>query len=384
MAKRDYYEILGVSRDAGEDEIKKAYRKLAVKYHPDKNQGDKGAEEKFTKDSEAYEGLKDREKRARYDRFGHARAFTGAPEGDFGGGFSFDLNDALNAFMRDFGAFGFDDFFGEATSTRGRRRSNRGGDLQVRLKLTLQEVAEGVEKTLKINMYQACPECNGSGSRSGRTSTCPECNGTGQVRKVQRTFIGQFVSVGTCSRCNGSGGVIQDICSSCSGEGRVRKHRKIKVKIPAGVSMGNYLTLRGQGNAGLRKGQKGDLIVLIEVEEDDNFERHGDDILFDLPISFSQAALGSEVEVPTLASKARITIPAGTQTGKILRMRGKGIPHLNSSGRGDQLVRVTVWTPTRLSQEEREMFTELSKVESQSPPAAGRGFWKRMKEAFSA
>ena len=386
MAKRDYYEILRLSRDAGEDEIKKAYRKLAVKYHPDKNPGDKEAEEKFKEISEAYEVLRDKEKRAQYDRFGHAGAFAGAPGAGGGGfgGFSFDLNDALNAFMRDFGGFGFDDFFGEATSTRGRRRTDRGGDLQVRLKLTMKEVAEGVEKTLKINMYQACPECKGSGSRSGRTSNCPECNGTGQVRKVQRTFIGQFVSVGTCSRCNGSGEIMQDICSTCSGEGRVRKDRKIKVKIPAGVSTGNYLTLRRQGNAGLRNGPKGDLIVLIEMEEDDNFERHDDDILFDLPISFSLAALGSEVEVPTLTGKARITIPAGTQTGKILRMRGKGIPHLNSSGRGDQLVRVTVWTPTRLSQKERELFTELSKVESQSPPAAGRGFWKRMKEAFSA
>ena len=384
MAKRDYYEILGVSRDAGEDEIKKAYRKLAVEYHPDKNPGDKGAEEKFKEVSEAYEVLKDKEKRAQYDRFGHTGAFAGAPGGGGYGGFSFDLNDALNAFMRDFGGFGFDDFFGEATGTRSRRRANRGSDLQARLRLTLREVAEGVEKTLKINLYQSCTQCNGSGSRSGKTTTCPDCNGTGQVRKVQRTFIGQFVSVGACTRCNGSGATIQDLCSSCSGEGRVRKDRKIKVKIPAGVSSGNYLTLRGQGSAGLRNGPKGDLIVLIEVEEDENFERHGDDILFDLPISFSQAALGSEMEVPTLTGKARINIPAGTQTGKILRMRGKGVPHLNSSGRGDQLVRVTVWTPTKLSSEERELFAELSKVESQSPPAAGRGFWKRMKEAFRA
>ena len=381
MAKRDYYEVLGVSRDAGEDEVKKAYRKLAVKYHPDKNPGDKEAEEKFKEVSEAYEVLKDKEKRAQYDRFGHAGAFTGAPSSGYGG-FSFDLNDALNAFMRDFGGFGFDDIFGETAGTRGRRRADRGSDLQVRLGLTLKEVADGVEKTLKINMYHVCPQCDGSGSRSGRTSTCPDCNGSGQVRKVQRTFIGQFVSVGVCPRCNGSGETVQDLCSTCSGEGRVRKDRKIKVKIPAGVSSGNYLTLRGQGNQGLRNGPKGHLIVLIEVEEDENFERHGDHILFDLPISFSQAALGSEVEVPTLAGKARVTIPAGAQTGKVLRMRGKGIPHLNSSGRGDQLVRVTVWTPTRLSAEERQLFAELSKVESQSPPAAGRGFWKRMKEAF--
>ena len=384
MAKRDYYEVLGVSRDATEDEIKKAYRKLAVKYHPDKNPGDKEAEEKFKEVSEAYEVLRDKEKRAQYDRYGHVGAFSTAGAGaGFGGGFSFDLNDALNAFMRDFGGFGFDDFFGGG-GTGTRTRSDRGQNLQVRLRLTLAEVAKGVEKTLKINMYQTCPDCAGSGSRSGRTSTCPVCNGTGQVRKAQRTILGQFVSVTTCSNCNGSGEVVQDLCPTCRGEGRVRKERKIKVKIPAGVSTGNYLTLRGQGNAGIRGAPAGDLIVLVEVLEDENFERHGDDILYDLPISFSQAALGAEVEVPTLDGKARITIPPGTQTGKILRMRGKGIPHLNGPGKGDQLVRVTVWTPTRLSPRERELFIELSKVESQSPPAAGRGFWQRMKDAFSA
>ncbi|OGF99960.1 MAG: molecular chaperone DnaJ [Candidatus Glassbacteria bacterium GWA2_58_10] len=384
MSKRDYYEVLGVSRDASQEEIKKAYRKLAVKYHPDKNPGDAQAEEKFKEVSEAYEMLHDVQKRAKYDRYGHTGAYAAAGGAGYGGDYSFDLNDALNAFMRDFGGFGLEDLFGDSRRTRGRSRSNRGEDLQVRLLLTLQEVAEGVEKTLKINMHQDCAECRGTGSRSGKRSTCPDCNGTGQVRSVQRTFIGQFVSVGACARCHGGGEVIQDKCASCGGEGRVKKDRTIKVKIPAGVTTGNYLTLRGQGNAGLRNGSRGDLIVLIEVKEDETFERHDDDVLFDLPISFSQAALGAELEVPTLAGKARVTIPPGTQTGKILRMRGKGIPHLNSSGRGDQLVRLTVWTPTSLSVEERELFENLSKIESQSPPAAGRGFWKRMKEAFSA
>jgi molecular chaperone DnaJ len=386
MAKRDFYEILGVGRDISLEDLKKAYRKLAVKYHPDKNPGNTEAEDKFKEVSEAYEVLKNPEKRAQYDRFGHAGAFSGGGQasGGYGGGYSFDLNDALNGFMRDFGGFGFEDLFGGGGGGRGRQRhTNRGDDLQVRLGISLADAASGVEKTLKINLLQACQECGGSGSRTGKTATCPDCNGAGQVRKIQRSILGQMVTVGACDRCSGSGVITSDPCRSCSGEGRRKRDQKIKVKIPAGVSTGNYLTLRGQGSAGPRNGARGDLIVLIEVAEDDNFERHGDDILFDLPISFSQAAMGSQVEVPTLDGKARVTVPAGTQTGKILRMRGKGVPHLNSSGRGDQLVRITVWTPTSLSQQEKELFAQLKDVESQSPPKSGRGFWKRMREAFS-
>lgn len=386
MTKRDYYEVLGVGREASAEEIKKAYRKLAVQYHPDKNPGNKEAEEKFKEATEAYEVLREADKRAQYDRFGHSGQFARGGQGgaSYGGYQEFDLSDALNAFMRDFGGFGFGDLFGEgrAGDGRGHRGSNRGGDLQVRLHLSLEEVAKGVEKTLKINLQQACDACGGSGSKSGRTSVCPACQGSGQVRNVQRSIFGQFVSVSPCNRCGGTGQVIEDHCDSCRGEGRVTRERKIKVKIPAGVSSGNYLTLRGQGNAGMRGGPPGDLIVLIEVEEHESFERHGDDILFDLPVSFSQAALGAEVEIPTLEGKARITVPHGTQTGKILRMRGKGLPHLNASGRGDQLVRITVWTPGSLSARERELFQELSSIESQSPPSAGRGFWNRMKEAF--
>ncbi len=384
MAKRDYYEVLGVQRGISQDELKKAYRKLAVKYHPDKNPGNAEAENKFKEVSEAYEVLKTPEKRAQYDRFGHAGAFSGAGQtsGGYGGGYSFDLNDALNSFMRDFG--GFEDLFGGGGGRSRQRRSNRGEDLQIRLGISLAEAAAGVEKTLKINLLQSCQECGGSGSRSGKTATCPDCNGAGQVRKIQRSILGQMVTVGACDRCAGTGEITSDPCPSCRGEGRRKRDQKIKVKIPAGVSTGNYLTLRGQGSAGPRNGARGDLIVLIEVAEDDYFERHGDDILFDLPISFSQAALGAKVEVPTLEGKARVTIPAGTQTGKILRMRHKGVPHLNSNGRGDQLVRITVWTPTSLSQREQELFAELKEVESQSPPASGRGFWKRMREAFSA
>ncbi|MBN2290713.1 MAG: molecular chaperone DnaJ [Candidatus Glassbacteria bacterium] len=384
MAKRDYYEVLGVERNATGEEIKKAYRKLAVVHHPDKNPGNKEAEEKFKEVSEAYEVLRDKEKRAQYDRYGHESPFARSGRGAYGGFGDFDVGDAFDVFARAFGGFGFEDLFGERTHARSRAGSNRGRDLQVRLTLTLAEVARGVEKTLKIKLQQKCDNCSGTGSRDGKTGACPDCQGTGQVRSVQRTIIGQFVSVSTCPRCNGSGRVVQDPCGSCSGEGRVKKERTIKVKIPAGVSSGNYLTLRGQGNAGVRGGPAGDIIVLVEVEEDERFERHGDDILLDLPISFSQAALGASIEIETLSGKARITVPAGTQTGKILRMRGKGIPHLNGSGRGDQLVRLTVWTPTSVTAEEKGLFEELKRVESQSPPSAGRGFWKRMKEAFSA
>ena len=387
MARRDYYEVLGVSRDASEDEIKKAYRKLAVAYHPDKNPGDQKAEEKFKEASEAYEVLRDKEKRGQYDRYGHESPFAragGGGSGPFGGYGDLDISDAFDIFSRAFGGFGFEDLFGERAHTRSRGGSSRGRDLQVRISLTLAEVAGGVEKTLKINLMQACDDCNGTGSSSGKTGVCASCQGSGQVRNVQRTIIGQFVSVSSCPNCGGTGQVIKDACRSCSGEGRLKKSRTIKVKIPAGVNSGNYLTLRGQGNAGYRGGPAGDIIVLIEVEEDERFERHGDDILLDLPISFSQAAIGTDVEIETLDGKARINIPQGTQTGKILRMRGKGIPHLNASGRGDQLVRLTVWTPSRISPEERKLFEELKRVESQSPPSAGRGFWKRMREAFSA
>lgn len=389
MTKRDYYEVLGVGRDAGAEDIKKAYRKLAVQYHPDKNPGDKQAEEKFKEATEAYEVLRDSEKRAQYDKFGHNGPFAragGGGGGHYGGYQDFDLSDALNAFMRDFGGFGFEDLFSDGRTSGGRARqgTNRGGDLQVRLRLSLVEASRGVEKTLKINLQQSCQECSGTGSKSGKTAACETCQGSGQVRNVQRSIFGQFVSVSPCRNCGGTGQVVQDRCGTCRGEGRVTRERKIKVKIPAGVNTGNYLTLRGQGNAGLRGGPAGDLIVLIEVAEDENFERHGEDVLYDLPISFSQAALGTELEIPTIEGKALLTIPAGVQTGKILRMRGKGLPHLNSQGRGDQLVRITVWTPTNLSARERELFKELSSVESQSPPTAGRGFWNRMKEAFGA
>lgn len=374
---RDYYEILDVDRTASNDEIKKAYRKMAMKYHPDRNPGDKSAEERFKEVAEAYDVLQDSQKRQRYDRFGHDGL-----KGGFGGfdGFGFDLGDALKTFMSE--GFGFGDIFG-AGRAHGRGRSNRGADLQVKLPLTLEEIATGVEKKLKIRKSVNCDVCGGSGaSGSEAFMTCLQCQGTGEVRQVSQSLLGQFVNITTCSRCNGRGQVLKDPCNTCGGEGRVAGSSVITVEVPGGVATGNYIAVRGEGNVGPNGGPSGDVIVVIEQVEHNDFERHGDDILYTLPISFSQAALGAEVKVPTLSGKAKLNVPPGTQTNKILRMRGKGIQHLNGGGAGDQLVRVVVWTPTKLSARERELFTELEQSEHGQPPSDDPGFFKRIKEAI--
>ncbi|OQX85550.1 MAG: molecular chaperone DnaJ [Candidatus Latescibacteria bacterium 4484_7] len=378
MAKRDYYEILGVSRDATADEIKKAYRKLALKYHPDRNPGDKEAEEKFKEATEAYEVLKDQEKRARYDQFGHAGVSGAGGAGGFNGfAQGFDISDALRAFMRDFGAFGFDDFFGgqgaaRGYGRRGRTRGARGNDLQIKLKLTLKEVAKGVKKKIKVNKYVECPECSGRGAKKGSDSqTCPTCGGTGEVRKVSHSLFGQFVNISTCPTCHGEGKIISEPCPKCHGEGRIKGSENVEVSIPAGVTSGNYIRLEGRGDVGPRGGPPGDLLIVIEEDEDDVFERHGYDIICDLPVSFSQLALGAKVEIPTLDGKAILKIPAGTHSHKIFRLKGKGIPRLHSYGRGDQLVRIVAWTPQNLSKEEQALFEELEKNSKSKPPKCG-------------
>jgi len=375
--KRDYYEVLGISKDATENEIKKAYRNLAMKFHPDRNPGDKTAEENFKEASEAYEILKDPEKRRRYDQFGHNGMKGGYT--DFGG-FDFDLSDALKTFMSE-GFFG--DFFGTTSQRRGRDVRQRGSDLQLKLNLTLEEIASGIEKKIKLKRYVKCDVCEGSGAKKNSTPiTCPYCKGTGEIRNVSRSIFGQFVNVTTCSHCHGAGKIIGDPCDTCGGQGRVKGESTISVNIPAGVSSGNYIKLSGEGNIGPRKGIAGDAIIVIEEKEHDIFERHGDDILYHQYLSYSQAALGTQLEVPTLFGKAKISISPGTQSGKILRMKGKGIPHLNGHSKGDQLVRIIVWTPTKLSEREKELFGELSKCEGIQPPTQEKGFFKKFKDAF--
>ncbi len=382
--KRDYYEILGVDRNATADEIKKAYRKLAVKYHPDKNPGDKEAEEKFKEIAEAYAILSDPEKRRRYDQFGHAGVGNGAgPQGfDFT---DFDLADALRQFMEEGFGFGFGDIFGSRSGGRRRRVTRKGSDLQIKLKLTLEEIATGVTKKIKVRKKIACAECNGTGSaKYSRTVACPVCHGSGEIRQVSRSLFGQFVNVTTCHRCNGEGQVIENPCHSCHGSGLVEGSKTIEVHIPAGVSTGNYITLRGEGNAGVRGGQPGDLIVYIEEKPHEYFERHGDDVVLVLPISFPTAALGGTVEVPTLTGKAKLKIAPGTQSGKILRMRGKGIPHLQRAGSGDQLVQIQIYVPTHLNNEERSLLERLAKSENLDPTRNNqKSIFEKFKEALN-
>jgi molecular chaperone DnaJ len=380
---RDYYEILGVAKNADDDSIKKAYRKLALQFHPDRNGGDKDAEEKFKEATEAYEVLRDADKRAAYDRYGHAGVKAGAGGyGGFSGGFGFE--EALNIFMRDFGGFGgFEDLFGGG----GRGRVQRGKDLRLKLDLSLAEVAAGTKKTLRVSVLDACDTCQASGSSDPNGATvCSTCNGAGEVRRVQRSVFGQFVSASVCPTCRGEGRQIRNPCSVCHGEGRTRTDRTIDVEIPAGVSTGNYITLRGQGNVGPRGGPRGDIQVVLEVQEDERLIRDGDDLIFELALSFSQAALGAEVEVPTVLGSETLRIPAGVQSGQVLTLRGKGLPHLGGGGRGDQHIRVHVWTPTQLTAEQESLLRKLAELEGAPPGPDAKPrqrFWDKVKEAFA-
>jgi molecular chaperone DnaJ len=381
MTKRDYYEILGVGREANDDDIKKAYRKLAIKYHPDKNPGDNTAEEAFKEATEAYEILKDGQKRQMYDRFGHDGLKAGAGYNGFAG---FDLADALRAFMRDFGGFGFEDIFGAGSPTRGQRGGpQRGQDLQMTLALTLEEISQGVGKALKVKRQVICERCDGRGAEKGSSmTTCPTCRGTGQVKSVSRSLFGQFVSVHPCSACGGEGQLIEKKCHDCGGRGTIKGSSTVEVKIPAGVSAGNYLTVRGQGDFGPRGGPAGDLIVVINEIEHDHFTRRHDDIIVEVPLSFSDAALGAEIQVPTLDGSIPFKVPPGTQSGKVFLIRNKGVPHLNNHGRGDELVRVVVWTPTNLSTDERELFNKLSKTRGEKPPKADKSFFEKLRQTL--
>ena len=374
----EFYALLGISRDATEAEIKKAYRKLAMEFHPDRN-GSPQAEARFKEITEAYEVLRDPQKRAVYDRYGKAGLGGAAGAQGF---HHVDLAEALNIFMRDFGAMGgFESLFG---GRRSRAEERRGQDIRVTVRLTLNDIAAGTKKTVKLKSLERCTQCDGTGAKRGaQPGRCGTCQGSGEVRRATRSMFGQFVSVAPCPTCGGEGTIISDPCEVCRGEGRVRGERSVTVDVPAGVSANNYLTLRGQGAAGPRNGPSGDLLVMLDIKEDDRFERQGDDLIYDLPLSFSQAALGGDYQIPTPYGEERLQVPAGTQPETVLRVRGRGLPVLGQEGKGDLLVRVHVWTPERLTDEQERLFRELAKLEGE-PPKRSPGFWSKLKEALGA
>ncbi|HOJ42362.1 MAG TPA: molecular chaperone DnaJ [Candidatus Syntrophosphaera thermopropionivorans] len=384
MAKRDYYEVLGVSRDASEDEIKKAYRKLAMKYHPDKNPNNKEAEEKFKEASEAYEVLSDKEKRQLYDQYGHA----GIDQQFGNGGFSWNdfshFDDISDLFGGGFSSI-FDTLFGGGFSSRSResqRYSNQGENIQIDLALTLKEIALGTEKKVRITVKDICDQCRGTGSADGKAETCPQCHGTGQVRTVRQSLFGQMQSISECPSCRGEGKIIRNKCPKCMGEGRISKNKEINVKIPAGVEENQVIRLRGQGNVGPRNGSYGDILVVIHEKPDELFERDGNNIILELPITVTQAVLGDEVIVPTLTGTAKMKIPPGTQSGRIFRLRGQGIKGLNSYSRGDLLVKIKVVVPTKLSREEMELYNRLKEFDKKRELKPGKSFKEKLRGFF--
>lgn len=383
MSKRDFYEILGVSRNATPEEIKKAYRQKALKYHPDKNPGDPSAEANFKEAAEAYEVLSNADKKARYDQFGHAGMGNNFGGGGFGGGMSMD--DIFSQFGDIFGGFGgFGSGFGGRSA--GTRRVNKGSNLRIKVKLTLEEILNGVEKKVKVSKYVPCKSCSGSGAKDGSSHhTCSTCNGMGRVTRVTNTFLGQMQTTQTCPTCGGEGKTITEKCTVCFGNGIVKEDEVISINIPAGVAEGMQLSLNGKGNAAARGGVPGDLIVLVEEVLHEKLIRDGSNLLYDHYINFSQAVLGDTIEVPTLEGKARIKIEPGTQGGKVLRLKGKGLPSVNAYGRGDLLVNINVWTPQSVSREEREILEKLATSENFKPnPKKGdKSFFERMKDVFN-
>lgn len=384
--KRDYYETLGVGKSAGADEIKKAYRKVAMQYHPDRNPGDKAAEEKFKEAAEAYEVLSDADKKAKYDRFGHA-AF--APGAGGGGGFhNMNAEDIFSHFGDIFGDDVFGSFFGGGRRSSGARaRGQRGSNLRIKLKLNFEEIAKGVTKNVKVKKYIVCNTCGGNGAKDkGSVQTCSTCNGSGQVRKMTNTFLGQMQTVTTCPACHGEGSTVTAKCGSCKGEGRVYGEETISIDIPAGVQEGMQLSMGGKGNAGERGGMPGDLIIQIEEESHPELHRDGLNVAYELHISFVDAVFGTQVEVPTIDGRAKIKIPAGTQSGKIFRLKGKGFPEVQGYGhKGDQLIEVNIWTPQNLNADEKAMLEKLSSSDNfkPKPHKSEKSFFDKVREAFN-
>lgn len=386
MTKRDYYEILGVSKNASADEIKKAYRKVAMQHHPDRNPGNKEAEEKFKEAAEAYEVLSDADKKAKYDRFGHAAFAPGS--GGFSGSTNVNMEDIFSQFGDIFGEDIFGSFFGGGGRRSGGSRGHgtRGSNLRIKLKLNYEEMAKGVTKNIKVKKYVPCNTCNGSGAKDkGGVQTCSTCGGSGQVRKVTSTFLGQMQTVSTCPACNGEGTVVTNKCTTCKGEGRVYGEETVNINIPAGVQEGMQLSLSGKGNAGERGGMPGDLIVLIEEEAHKELQRDGLNVAYELHISFPDAVFGTNAEVPTIDGRAKIKIPAGTQSGKIFRLKGKGFPEVNGYGRGDQLIHVNVWTPQNVTHDEKEMLNQMNNSPNfkPQPGKSEKSFFDKVKEVFS-
>ena len=375
MAKRDYYEVLGVDKNASEEEIKKAYRKKAIQYHPDKNPGDKEAEEKFKEAAEAYDVLSDPQKRQRYDQFGHAGVGGASQSGGFGGGMS--MEDIFSQFGDIFGGhFGSFGGFGGFGGQRGGRRVNRGSDLRVKVKLSLKDIATGVEKKIKVKKYVACSHCHGTGAEgSDGTKTCDTCKGSGVVTRIANTILGQMQTQTTCPTCGGEGKVIVKKCTNCNGEGIVRDEEVITINIPAGVAEGMQLSMNGKGNAARHGGINGDLLILVEEEPHPELLRDEHDLIYNLLLSFPQAALGGSVEVPTVDGKVKVKIDPGTQPGKVLRLRNKGLPSVNGYGTGDLLVNVSVYVPENLSQSEKDTLNGLENSPNFQPN-------KTMKEKF--
>jgi len=385
MSKRDYYEILGVNKTASADEIKKAYRKVAMQFHPDRNPGDKSAEEKFKEAAEAYEVLSDADKKAQYDRYGHAGVSSNG-RGFSGGGMN--MEDIFSQFGDVFGEDLFGSFFGGGggRGRTSRARGVRGSNLRVKIKLTYEEIAKGVTKNIKVKKHVVCNTCSGSGAKDkGSVQNCGTCGGSGQVRRVTNTFIGQMQTVTTCPTCNGEGSTITAKCAACKGEGRVYGEDAISIEIPPGVQEGMQLNLSAKGNAGERGGAPGDLIILIEEEPHKELQRDGMNVAFDLHISFTDAVFGTQLEVPTIDGRAKIKIPAGTQSGKIFRLKGKGFPAVNSYQKGDQLIHVNVWTPQNVSNEEKTMLEKMSHSSNfkPHPDKSDKSFLDKMRELFS-